>query len=699
MPELTDERVVELVRQTLSNENMSAPVNMGGWDLDNVGQATVDAAYIDRFLEVGGITHYTKAGSTLMVITNDGTDEGVNAAIDTGALNILLTAGGTVDATITIDNANTLLSGGGWGTVLDASGWAQGASHAINLNGMDYCTVENLALSGNLAGGASGALLYGAGCVGTKISKIYAENADDEALWFATMTYSSVSNCYIKDAAGKGIYGQSGNSNTYFGNLIENSGDYGIHFAQTGSTAIANVLVNVAHGIQSGSVCAAVVGNSIYQDTTATGIYGISEAQTITANALLNVGHAVYLAADAICCTGNITRLSRNPGLTLANGADGCSAVGNIFEYVYNTFNDINIIGANTYFACVGNVGFSLTTYSERFLDANNLDYGLIVGNVSKGHDVGSIDFDASCSHNICGWNRLEHAIVNAGSNNIILEHDTTNMISTANYAQSWIAADGARPELYVGIFHNLEATPGDSNGVYIRAGSDAVDFNIRGYDFNAANELWHVDGAGGSYFKDNMGIGVAASAARLNLLSTSYAIVATSNFASNYAAFFINDGNNVNRYGIKVQCGEDVEAGTNYWFGALDGDGGVTGYLQSVAGVFALADVSDSSLKNVIGKSQINGLERVRALSVDDFEFKKNVGHILHGFVANKVAEVVPEAASFADDTGLWAYSRDMLVPTLWKAAQEADTERTAMQAEINELRAKVTKLRKKVA
>ena len=176
------------------------------------------------------------------------------------------------------------------------------------------------------------------------------------------------------------------------------------------------------------------------------------------------------------------------------------------------------------------------------------------------------------------------------------------------------------------------------------------------------------------------VGIGMGATA-------TSYRLEIRENAAS-YVAYLFNDGNNNLHMGMGIQAGKDDGSGTNYFIRAFDGNASETGRIITVAGAFQLVDVSDSVLKNVHGDSEFNALNRIRALKVKNWEWKKSPGKFIDNFLADEVSSVVPEAASQSPEDGIWAYSRGMLVPTLWKAAQEADSERAIMRQEINDLR-----------
>ncbi len=61
--------------------------------------------------------------------------------------------------------------------------------------------------------------------------------------------------------------------------------------------------------------------------------------------------------------------------------------------------------------------------------------------------------------------------------------------------------------------------------------------------------------------------------------------LTVTTNIPSKYVAHFENDGNNSDRYGIRVQCGTDDNSGTNYMVGWQRGDGTFIGSIRSTGG------------------------------------------------------------------------------------------------------------------
>ncbi len=98
---------------------------------------------------------------------------------------------------------------------------------------------------------------------------------------------------------------------------------------------------------------------------------------------------------------------------------------------------------------------------------------------------------------------------------------------------------------------------------------------------------------------------------------------------AAGFGAIFFNDGNNTNRQGIAVKCGEDAPAGTNIFFEAQEGDGTATGRLQTTgAGTFALADVSDVRRKTNIAPTKIDPEAIIKGLELIEFSRRKTYQH-----------------------------------------------------------------------
>jgi len=489
-----------------------------------VFDSTTDAEQIEYF-------------SNQYVITKAGTDEAVNAAIDSGALNILLTAGGTVDAESTIDNDYTMLRGGGWGTLLDATG--AHTFHVINLGSHDYCSVRDMRIQGKSSGTASD-LINGNGAEYTTLMNLWLEDSDDDAAYLYNCDYSTVAFCNIIDADGDGIDFSHSDFVRCFGNYFKDNGGYGVLSDSTNrySTYMGNILWNDFARLMGGYNT--YIGNVTL--SASCGVNTVSSYQPVIGNVWASCTNSMYMQSSLGVIFGNcsVTPTQTHFSFT-ANRTRNIFACNNLYQAA-NTYNDMPL-DQHDDSIYLGNLFISAVGKSERAIYATNTERGVIVASLSLGHDTGGLNLDTDshywtvvgnnfygddgCSdapivvagdHNILmGNHRGTTAITNTGANNIIFDHDTTNMVSLMNHACSWIAADGARAGEYVGIFHNLEATDDESFGVYIRAGSTTADYNIRGYDHDAANELWHIDGAGNLFVANSLEC-LQATATKINL-------------------------------------------------------------------------------------------------------------------------------------------------------------------------------------
>ena len=192
-----------------------------------------------------------------------------------------------------------------------------------------------------------------------------------------------------------------------------------------------------------------------------------------------------------------------------------------------------------------------------------------------------------------------------------------------------------------------------------------------------------------GSWFQDNAALALRDSGGNLKVLLRSDAVSyliggrvvvgkttadhqfeVYENRPGNYVVKFHNDGNVSNRRVLILQGGADDGSGTTEFLTARDGDGSDTGYLRTVAGVFALYDLSDEQLKQDIKNADIQGLDVISKIKVRSFRFKKlpEVEHV--GFVAQEVQEILSNAVS-ENDQGLLSVARSEFIPYLVKAIQ----------------------------
>ena len=220
--------------------------------------------------------------------------------------------------------------------------------------------------------------------------------------------------------------------------------------------------------------------------------------------------------------------------------------------------------------------------------------------------------------------------------------------------------------------FAGIAGTLDQSNATYGAKGNLRF-FTSAGYEFSPNYgtqmvERMRIDSIG------NIGIGDTPTSSQRFYVKT--------DVGSAYAATFFNDGNNANRYGIRVIAGTDNGSGNNYHFSAMDGDGDLEGALRVDNGTFTLYDNSDRRLKDNIRDTEINGTDIVNSIKVRDFEWKKSGLTETAGFVAQELKESFEPASPDSEDDEyegepkMMAVSRDRLVPVLVKALQELSAE-----------------------
>ena len=159
---------------------------------------------------------------------------------------------------------------------------------------------------------------------------------------------------------------------------------------------------------------------------------------------------------------------------------------------------------------------------------------------------------------------------------------------------------------------------------------------------------------------------------------------------ASNaYALSVVNDGNNPNRYGISIQCGEDTPSTVNYLLGFQDGNGNAVGSITfNNAGQTQFNASSDYRLKENVTEDW-DATTRLKELKPCRFNFKKYPNITLDGFIAHEAQEVVPEAVvgekDAVDDNGNPMYQgidQSKLVPLLVKTILELEARITALES-----------------
>ena len=172
-------------------------------------------------------------------------------------------------------------------------------------------------------------------------------------------------------------------------------------------------------------------------------------------------------------------------------------------------------------------------------------------------------------------------------------------------------------------------------------------------------------------------------------------------NNSGEYLGYFQHDGNNNDRYGIRIVAGTDDASGVIYHIRCDDGDGHVLGYLQHESGTLSIQQASDERLKENIVDSTLEGINTLKNIKQREFNLKRDTSKTkIIGYVAQEMESVYPAAISVMDATQdgsapeddpenpYKTLSKTALIDVLIKATQEQQAQIEALQSEINTLK-----------
>ena len=212
----------------------------------------------------------------------------------------------------------------------------------------------------------------------------------------------------------------------------------------------------------------------------------------------------------------------------------------------------------------------------------------------------------------------------------------------------------------------------------YVHDGN-SMRFNTDGSERMRINSSGHVS------------IGYAGSVTRF---------YAYGNTAGEYVGYFQHDGNNNDRYGVRIVAGTDDASGVIYHIRCDDGDGHVLGYLQHESGTLAIQQASDERLKENIVDSTLEGINTLKNIKQREFNLKRDTSKTkIVGYVAQEMESVYPAAISEMDATQdgsapeddpenpYKTLSKTALIDVLIKAMQE-------QQVIIEDLKTRITTL-----
>jgi len=154
---------------------------------------------------------------------------------------------------------------------------------------------------------------------------------------------------------------------------------------------------------------------------------------------------------------------------------------------------------------------------------------------------------------------------------------------------------------------------------------------------------------------------------------SPDYRLEVNTDTASSYAASFLNDGNNANRYGVRIQTGEDTPSGNNIALQVADGDGTEVGSITFDGTQTYFNTASDVRLKENIVDTAL-GMDTLMNIKVRDYNMRSDqLKRTVHGVVAQELLGVYPDAVVVPEDTDkMMMVDYSKLTPLIIKSIQQ---------------------------
>lgn len=193
-----------------------------------------------------------------------------------------------------------------------------------------------------------------------------------------------------------------------------------------------------------------------------------------------------------------------------------------------------------------------------------------------------------------------------------------------------------------------------------------------------------------------NVGVGIDVPAYRLDVNEDN---------PNGYSASFMNDGDDNDRNGIRIQCGADVPQAIipNHYVRCFDGDGDEVGGLRLIAGTFTTYTVSDRRLKTNISETRLDAAEVLNRLRIVDFNWKHSPDDApTTGFIAQEVKDVFPAMVAVTNGSGLiedqHTLTPTQLIPVLVRGYQQlyeaSQAENAALKAELEAMNQRLARI-----
>jgi len=256
---------------------------------------------------------------------------------------------------------------------------------------------------------------------------------------------------------------------------------------------------------------------------------------------------------------------------------------------------------------------------------------------------------------------------------------EDTKIVFDGNAQDFYIGLDDSADDLVIGLGSTVGTTPAinidESLNVGVRS-STAKQFVVNqtgtsgyflsgeasgteiAYWYYDANQIQFASKRSNSYMAfltedtERMRIGTNGQVS-IGIQGSGEKFYVFGNDASQYLCLFYHDGNNQNRYGIRIVAGADDASGVIYHVRCDDGDGHVLGYLQHESGTLSIQQASDERLKENIVDSTLEGINTLKNIKQREFNLKRDTSKTkIIGYVAQEMESVYPAAISVMDAT-----------------------------------------------
>jgi hypothetical protein len=252
-------------------------------------------------------------------------------------------------------------------------------------------------------------------------------------------------------------------------------------------------------------------------------------------------------------------------------------------------------------------------------------------------------------------YDSSNYTTVSAASNGdfTITTSDTSEsviIIGTGLAEDTSVRYDGNAADFYAGLDDGIDA--------YVIGTGSVVGTNTM-LSLNTSGDI-------------GIGIGTATPGARLYV---------DDDVASDYTLEVLNDGNAANRWGMRIQAGQNSGSGTLIQFN--DGDGTDVGEITFSGTTTTYSTASDRRLKDNIRSTHYTVADLMQ-VQVRDYEFNTD-GRTSTGFIAQDLYNIYPYAVSKPDDesTQWWGIDYGLITPLIVKSVQQEYGMIQALQVE----------------